>query len=601
MTKIQGPDEQPDSLGLSRERLTFILQSLDEMESTAVETADFDSTTRVLLRQLLGTIPLTQGAIYHYQPETRLLNLHIYTGTKPQFAHLELSADALEELLAHPQPFFSSDDSAPLQTFLTAYNRLGDDRLPIELWVPLIAKGNLLGIIALGKKLGSGTILIEDIGLIRLLSRPISLAYYDKKLIEAMQIANFELNRKILELESIQEIGIGLTSLHRTFEITEEILIRAITLLDSRYGVLLLKKGQGKNQLFKLESVFGFQWNASDIPSSIRNFIKDLNATKDEQRKPFEHDDFYLNTNIMATPLRTHRGILGVLCVSHKEAREGFIEYSASDLRLLQSFGSLAAVALENAKLVESELVKQRLDRELELASQIQKKILPAQIPNINHYEIAATTIPCSTVGGDFYDFFRPLEQFLSFTIADVTGKGVPAALLVFTLHASLHSLDELQTDPLALIKRVNKLIVDSSAPNKFITCFYGLLDLKSHTLFSVNAGHNYPFILHQNGTVTNLTEGGLCLGISEEFPYYLESHPLVPGEIVVLYTDGVIEVTDQSGEEYGAERLVAAIHQLRDLPLMHITDRVLEQIRAFSTRGLEVDDVTLMMFRRTD
>ncbi|MBN2055720.1 SpoIIE family protein phosphatase [bacterium] len=584
--------------GSAQERLQFILTAIEEMEAIAAATGEFDLTAKYMLRQLLGTIPVTQGAILRYSVSSGALKLHTFTGTMPRVKILPVLPAEIDYLVDHSVPFPSITPPSNMTALLDRFLAQCQNTALYEVWLPMVVKREFLGIIILGKKLGTDVWLEQDFSLVKLLARPVALFYRDRRMSEANQAATFKLNLKILELENIQEMGIALNSLRQADEIAREILVRATALLDSRYGILMQRRED--RVLYKVEALFGFEWRSDVIPENIKQLVRDLNKKTREKVDLFDAREFYSGDKLVATPLRTTtRGTLGVLCVANKESRQGFIEYDDHDRKLLQSFAALAAVALENAMLHESELEKERLEREIELAAEIQRNILPSSLPSITGYEIYGRTIPCRMVGGDFYEFFPDSGRGIGLSIADVTGKGVPAALLVFTLHAALNLLQDLVTTPTVLMRRINHLISVSSAPNKFITCFAAYLDTERHCLRSVNAGHNYPVIIPRSGPARELSVGGLPLGIMEEWEYEEENNQLRNGDIVLFYTDGVTEVRNQQDEEFGVERLIAVIRELRDLSVHEIGEGILERVMAFSVNGLESDDFTLMLLRR--
>ena len=247
------------------------------------------------------------------------------------------------------------------------------------------------------------------------------------------------------------------------------------------------------------------------------------------------------------------------------------------------------------ARWVESE----RVHKELQIAGEIQQRLLPKEIIPIPQYEIAAAAQPCTSVGGDFYDVISLGANKYAFVMADVTGKGVPAALLVSTLHASLRAYIQSDTNLSELTAKLNNLVYANSPSERFITFFIMVLDCEKHTLTYVNAGHNFPYLLRrQSQEIIELEASGLPLGMIDNVNYESKEINLEHDDVLALYTDGVTEAMDKAKQQYSEERLKAMLKKSLVDPAMQIRDQVLEDVRKFIGQEPPSDDLTLLVLK---
>jgi phosphoserine phosphatase RsbU/P len=294
----------------------------------------------------------------------------------------------------------------------------------------------------------------------------------------------------------------------------------------------------------------------------------------------------------MAVPLALREQVLGMIYVDNPYEQR----FSEDDLRVMTTIASVAAIKVEQARFLAEHLEKQRIEQELEVAANIQKRILPQEPPNCEGLEIVGVNIPCHTVGGDYYDFVLEGLDKVGFCIADVSGKGIPASLLVSTLQATFRATIE-QQDLKDAITRINKVIVRSTPSYNYITFFYGLLNKHSKRFTSINAGHNPPLVIRRNGLVERLEKGGFCLGMFEKAEYEVEETYLEDGDLVCLYTDGVTEAANSAEEEFSEERLIKYLQENRTLSLDEISKRLYRQIEDFVGEAPQHDDLTYVLF----
>jgi sigma-B regulation protein RsbU (phosphoserine phosphatase) len=273
--------------------------------------------------------------------------------------------------------------------------------------------------------------------------------------------------------------------------------------------------------------------------------------------------------------------------------------FSEADVEYLEFFAVAAAISIEKAVVHRELLEKQRIEQQLRIAKQVQSALLPAADPIAHGYDISGTNVPTWEIGGDYFDYLPQPDGRLGLAVADVSGKGVPAALIMATFRAALRA-QRVRGKPLdGIADRLNRILLDSMDASRFVTAFYGLLDPASGELGFANCGHNPPILLRGAGLRETLPSGGPALGMWREARFSPGSVTLLPGDVLVLYTDGVVEVMNPSGEMFGLDRLEGAVRAPHGASARARVDAVLEATRAFAGRDGYDDDFTLVIVRR--
>lgn len=300
--------------------------------------------------------------------------------------------------------------------------------------------------------------------------------------------------------------------------------------------------------------------------------------------------------SVLAVPLGVSDKVFGIIYADSPIAEGRFTE---DHLKLLTTLASVAAIRVENAKLVEARLQQERLERELQLASEIQQRFQPAAPPLVSGYELQGISFPCYEIGGDYYDFIRRADGRLVIALGDVSGKGTAAALLMSSLHAAIHAQTGSHETLVDTVTAVNKYLAENIPPNRFVTLFFAELDPESGALSFLNAGHNPPLIVHAAGTVEQLSSGGLPLGIKGDAEYREGRTHLKHGDVLVIYSDGVTEAASPSGEEFGPTRLYEVVSRNVDASAAGIRDRIESALTKFSQGTQAADDITLVIVKR--
>ncbi len=295
--------------------------------------------------------------------------------------------------------------------------------------------------------------------------------------------------------------------------------------------------------------------------------------------------------SLLAVPLQTADRVIGLLYVDGS----GFVRpFTPEDLSLLTVLANIAAIRIEQARLLEVEIAEAALLRDMEQAGEIQRKLLPSEAPRIEGYALDGYNLPCRTVGGDYYDFVPYPDGRVALLVGDVSGKGMPAALLMSSLQTAVHLLAEDAPSPLEMVTRLNRLLCAKRLGNRFITFFFGVLDPATGQLEYVNAGHNPPLLLRAGGTVEELSATGLILGILPAAQYSKSATELGAGDRLVLFSDGVTEAAPPHDldAEYGETRLTELALQRGGIEA--ISSHVLAWCNGETT-----DDLTLVIVDR--
>jgi phosphoserine phosphatase RsbU/P len=296
---------------------------------------------------------------------------------------------------------------------------------------------------------------------------------------------------------------------------------------------------------------------------------------------------------MMAVPLQTKERIIGLIYVDSP-----FIlrEFTKEDLSLLTLMANVAAFRIENARLVEVEQAERIMKRDLAQAAEIQGRMLPDQAPDVPGVDLAGYNAACRTVGGDYYDFFPYPDGKVGLALGDVSGKGMPASLMMMGLHARVHVLAEEPGNLGSFMSRINKATCAKCPSNRFITFFFCVLDTKTGDLSYANAGHNPPIVIRANGDHEMLDGGGPVLGILSIAPYSEMHAKLAPGDMLVLYSDGVTEATNNNFEEFDEIRFIDVLKKHRKNPAPTIVQAVNAALNEFAAGAPQADDITLVV-----
>jgi sigma-B regulation protein RsbU (phosphoserine phosphatase) len=299
--------------------------------------------------------------------------------------------------------------------------------------------------------------------------------------------------------------------------------------------------------------------------------------------------------SMIAVPLQTNDRVIGLIYVDSPNAIR---EFTREDLNLLTVMANVAAIRIEHARLNEIEEAERAMAKEMQQAALIQQQLL-GSAPKVDGMDIGAKTVASRACGGDYYDFIKYPDGRVAMMVGDVAGKGMPAALLMSSLQARVHVVFEEPDHLAAKMARLNKSTCATCPDNRFITFFTCIADPKTGHVVYTNAGHNPPLLLRAKGGFDTLPGGGMILGILPMAQYQESSITMNPGDILVLFSDGVTEAVDPSDQDFGEERLANIVAELRDRPAAEIVQEVHRAVHAFTQGAPAADDITVVIARR--
>ena len=275
-------------------------------------------------------------------------------------------------------------------------------------------------------------------------------------------------------------------------------------------------------------------------------------------------------------------------------------EFDQKDTTYLNIMADFISLAIQNALSGADVLECRRIEKEIHRAVDIQRQLLPKKVPQIQGYKVFAFNQPCKYVGGDYYDFF-PFPRTMSFVLSDVSGKGIPAALLSANLHASLHAYASEINSCTEVVKKVNNHFYLYTSSDMFATFFWGNLNYHTHRFKYVNAGHLPPILLKKDGTTCKLKSGGLPIGIMDSFEFEESEFKFSPGDTLIMFSDGLIETRNSRNQQFGTERLMKILRQNAHLSPKELGSVLLNHIRQFAQSNNFSDDMTVMIIQRDE
>lgn len=383
---------------------------------------------------------------------------------------------------------------------------------------------------------------------------------------------------------------------HSLNELFPKVLDLAIEAVNAQRGVLLILEGEELVPRAHIGEGFRISTTVRDRVLKEKKSILVRDAQLDDAFRGHMSIVEQKVHTMMAVPLQTKDRIIGLIYVDSP-----FIlrEFTEDDLSLLTIMANQAAFRIVSALLADAEEMERAMRRDLSQAAEIQKRMLPDHAPTVPGADLAGFNAACRTVGGDYYDFFAYPDGRVALALGDVSGKGMPASLMMMALHARVHVLAEDPKDLGAFMMRLNKATCANCPSNRFITFFFCVLDAATGELRFANAGHNPPILMRASGAAEMLEEGGPVLGILSIAPYSEHTAHVEPGDLLVLYSDGVTEANNQVFEEFGEERFIEVLRRHRTEPAAAIVEAVMKALTAFAAGAPQADDITLVVARR--
>jgi sigma-B regulation protein RsbU (phosphoserine phosphatase) len=381
-------------------------------------------------------------------------------------------------------------------------------------------------------------------------------------------------------------------------ELFQVILDLSIEAVGAERGVLLTLEGDGLKAQASKGDGFRISTTVKDKVLNEKTSLLVRNIDDEEDFRSMQSIVSQGVRTLMAVPLQTDERVIGLIYVDTSHLLR---EFTSDDLNLLTVMANVAAIRIERERLAELENARRRLAAELDQAAEIQKQFLPNKVPSVTGLELAGFNASCRTVGGDYYDFLpQPTRNSIVVLVGDVCGKGMPAALLMMSLQARVQVLAEDSVSPAALVQRLNHVLNPASLNHRFISLFLSELSPQSGEMVYCNAGHNPPLLIRTDGAVEDLSGGGPVLGILQDVAYEDSRCVLSPGDIVVLYSDGVTEANNVNEEEFGEARLIAQAQRLRNESAERILAGLRQAVQDWMDTLPAADDITIVLLKKT-
>lgn len=474
------------------------------------------------------------------------------------------------------------------------FDRDAAGRAGIALFVPIGPEAAPVGVLGLGLP-PAGRIDEQEVEFLRALSGVAASGIENARAHAEVQQLNRRLDRKIHELRTLLDFVRALTSIEDPGDVAQ---LLGFTLagqwLVSRHLIAAEKPG---HPVVLRQKATDLTWPLAwwDEVRAWPEVVRVAELPDGDARRALDGEGFEL-----VVPIRAAAGPLGLVALG---PRPGGREYADADCELAAGLVAQSAVALENAWHLRDVLEKKQIERELTLAASIQQGLFPADLPRLEGCELAASSRPARQVGGDYYDALSselssPHPRWL-LCVADVSGKGIGASLLMSNIQATLRALLGREASLAELARVINELLYLNTPGNKYVSAILLGVDPRSGECTYVNGGHNAGLVLRASGAVEWLPATGLALGLFPGMHYEAPSLMLERGDVVALYSDGVTEALNADEEEFGDDRLVAVVRETAATSATQIVSAVLAAIDAFAAEAPQHDDITLMVLKR--
>jgi serine phosphatase RsbU (regulator of sigma subunit)/CRP-like cAMP-binding protein len=410
--------------------------------------------------------------------------------------------------------------------------------------------------------------------------------------------------KEVHNLEQLVDASRNLNSTLNLEEVLDRILATALQIVDGDRGTVYMLD-ERKHELWsrvltgdgRLEIRLPIGKGIAGYVAATGDTINSADAYMDPRFNPeVDRESGYRTRSMLCMPMRNHKGkIIGVFQLLNKHTGT----FSIEDEGLIDALSVHAAVAVENARLYEQERQKLGLEKKILAAREVQMTLLPKEIPVIPGLELAASMKPAEEVGWDLYDFLTLHDGTIAACLGDVSGKGLPASLLMANTQAVIRAFAPVSFSPSDCLRRANRSLYQSIPPEKFVTALYAVIDPDGGQISYANAGQEPPLLISPDGSVRALRSGGIMLGMMEDFVYEDESVEFPREGVLLIVSDGVTEATDADGNMFGSERMEEIVVASRHLTAEGIRTALLDAIHEFVGETKQSDDITIVLVKR--
>ncbi|MCL5028388.1 MAG: SpoIIE family protein phosphatase [Bacteroidetes bacterium] len=446
-----------------------------------------------------------------------------------------------------------------------------------------------LGIVCLGEKLNKQPFTEDDTEFLKTILNISASAIQNSLTVNEIKIVNRALDSRVQRLNSLFELSKEFGFFSESSRVVKLLVYSVIgQFLVSKFAVVTFIDGQ----LRIIESKFS--------EDQLLNILTSNDLSKLEN--PLVESDIQNNFSALyelgvelVVPMQLQGQVKGLILLGKRINNQ---KYSEADIEFIYSIGSLAIISLENRRLFKEALEKQKMEEELEIARGIQKNLLPGKIPEYKNFDIAVFNLTSQQVGGDYYDVIPLNDNSFYIAIGDVSGKGVPAALLMANLQAFLKTICRQEIQIVEATALINDLVTENTSDGRFITFFWALFENESRKIHYVNAGHNPPLLI-RNGKIQKLEKGGMIFGVLKTIsPYLSEEIILKKNDIIILFTDGVTEAKNVNDDEFGDESLESLAVGIEGLSAQEIVAKIKEEVQKFAQGAMQSDDMTMVVLK---
>jgi len=561
----------------------FELQAIFDLGKALNSSLNLNKILNTLLLTLMGKFLISKGAVLVQCAENEF-RIEAVKGLPQNIVGKKSRIDNVPAgfISLHELKFSSSETFSELSG--------------IEVILPIERDAHLLGFVGLSKKWHGDSFSETEVEYLHSVLNISATAVHNSLIFRKLETEKRKSDKRVQELNTLAEIVKELNSSLSTLKSGKVVNLLAYSIMGEMIvNRCLIFLVEGENLDLVLNK--GLTTDVIEQINTKENLAKLLNIKNaclidegDEQLCGLV--DLGINAVI---PMNVENEMKGIIALGQKITK---IPFSDDELRLLSILGNWAVISIETARLIEQELEKKSLEEELRIASEIQRKLLPKENPTLEKFEVAGLNMPSLQVGGDYFDWVKISEDEYAFCIADVSGKGAPAALLMSNLQASFHALLGLNIKLTDIVARINNIIYQNTSSDKFITAFFGVLNTSKFTLNTVNAGHNHPYFYHQDNRFQVFDKGGLILGMIPDVQYFSESVDLQTGDLIVMFTDGISEAMNRNEELFEEHRIKKCISDNCRKSAASLLDALIAEVRDFSAGCPQADDITVLTIR---
>jgi sigma-B regulation protein RsbU (phosphoserine phosphatase) len=546
------------------------LESLIELSARLNETHDLQFILNAALLSLMGKLKISTGCVLVADEKTDDFLMQISKGHQSVKRIVKFPLEGLTEI---------SEDEDKFSDLFQQGLRFAQ---------PVRYGQKLLAVICLGKRLLDPGLNDNEILYANLVSSITANAIQIANEHNSLQKIKNKLEYRNLTLTTLFEISREFSALNSAEKIIKLLSLRLMGQLMVNKFAFFVAKSDGM-----LESVI----NRCDKDTK-QEYINEFTALRSIATRNNEHPDclkrFFEETEVeVIAPIILQDELKGVLLVG---PRMNKVKFSEENLDFIESLGITAITALENERLFRLEIEKKRMENELDLALEIQRGLLPKNFAENERFAIHGFSHPSRFVGGDYYDYMLLPDGKVIFVIADVSGKGMAASLIMANLQSALKVLVSLNLQLDDIVNRLNNVVYDNTAADRFVTFFIGMIDFENAIIQYVNAGHNPPLLFHDDGNYDKLEAENVPLGIFDTlYQYHSREITFSSGDYLVCYTDGITEAQNMDGREFGEDRLIKLIQKMELVSPEKLSGMISESIIEFTAGTHQFDDITCL------